>query len=250
MAMPVQLSQGEARTEVLLRLGFAQQGTAVLRNVNLVDAWIRQAMNQLAPEADWSDLYKELQIPLIDGQDTYEFPDETDIGSVDTVWITDTSGRMYQTQGGTQWQDFGGEGGQDEQYRIRTGRPQKWQILNREIRLYPAPLVATYPTLTMRYISRLPRLMEDGELLPFDSELIVQQAVVLGKRHYKHADIGQAMGDLARYLDRVKTKQRAPRTFTIGGRKSHFVTRPKEPNTIVSDSVGPDATFTDGWTPW
>lgn len=250
MALPVQLTLDEARIEVLQRLGFAQQGTAVLRNHNLIDSFIRQSMNQLAHEANWSDLYKELQIPLVDGQGRYEFPDEASIGQIDTIWVLDINNRAYQLAGGTQWQDFSGEGSQDSQYAEVTGEPRKWQIINRELRIYPAPNTDTYTNLNIRYVSRLPRLIEDSEYLPFDSELIVQQAVILGKRHYGMPGVSEAMGDLARYLDRVKTAQRESRVFNVGGSKSHFVTRAKEPDGMQRKSYGPNSTYSDGWNPW
>jgi hypothetical protein len=250
MALTQEMSLGEARIEVLGRLGFTEQGTAVLRNVNLVDSWIRKGMRKLVHKAEWSSMFLELQIPLIVGQDRYDFPDETAIGQIQAFWVHDTNNRPWPMSGGLRWQDLEGDPS-DETLRVKTGQPERWGIIDREIRIYPGP-TETWTLLNMQYVARLPKLIEDTESLPFDSELIIRQAVLYGMVHYGMPGISEEKQDFNDYLTDIRKQQREGRVFTVGGRKSHFVTRPKETNGFRyrGNFRGRNAPYTPGWNPW
>lgn len=250
MALPVEDTLGAVRIEVLKRLGFADQGTAVLRNVNLIDSWIRQSTKMMVHKAEWSSMSRSLLIPLTVGQDRYDFPDETDICQIGSFWIVDDQGRRWEMFGGLRFQDFDATP-DDTTLRVATGQPERWGVIDGEIRILPAP-TETFVNIDVYYISRLPKLIEDKELMPFDTELITQQAVLLGKIHYGMVGVSEARRELMDYLKEVRRQQREPRQFFVGGRKSHFITRAKETNGFrhKSDQIGRNAPWSPGWNPW
>ncbi len=251
MALVLENTLGDARIEVLTRLGFAEQGTAVLRNVNLVDSFIRKAARSLVHEADWAIMYRELEIPLIEGQDRYDFPDETETGQMDQIWCVDNNGKPWPMTSGIRWQDLEGDPADDTTFRVKTGQPERLRIINSEIQIYPAP-TDTFSHIQVSYVKRMPKLLEDIEILPFDSELIIQQAVIYGKVHYGMPGVREDERDKTKYLMHVKKQQRVGRVFTAGGRKSHFVTRPKETRgfRFRGNDIGRNAAWNPNWNPW
>jgi hypothetical protein len=248
MALASQYTLADARAEVMTRLGFADQGTAVTRGVKRINSFIQQATNELAVEVGWTDSRFELFIPLITGQDRYEFPDETKIGDF-TLEVVDKNGRRYSMAGGIQTQDWLGDS-TDPELLAKIGQPVRWRVVDREIQIIPAP-TDVFTRLAVFYSLRVPIYRDDGDLLPFDSEVIIQRAVILGKVHYQQPGVQEAMMMHVRYTARIIAKQGPGRVFNVGGRQSHYMRVQRVPlSGGNAGNVGPNVEYSDGWNPW
>jgi hypothetical protein len=247
MAFAAQYTLADARAEVMTRLGFADQGTAVTRGVKRINSFIQQAVNELVLEVNWTDMVHELRIPLIEGQDRYEFPDETQVGQL-SIQVEDINGLHHPMQGGIQQQDFLATPS-DTTLRAAIGQPVRWRYVDREIQIIPAPTVS-FVFLVVNYVRRTPILRDDADMLPFDSEAIIQRAVIHAKIHYQQPGIGESRQMHAMYLARVVAQQGPGRVFFIGGRKSFYITRDKRVPLGEPQHRGPWSSYSPDWTPW
>jgi hypothetical protein len=249
MALGVQLTLGAARSEVISRLGYQSRGASTSRLTGLIDSFINRAIRTLVFEVDWIELKHELVIPLVTGQNRYEFPDEVEIGGIWKFVVRDADECEYDLEGGIlNSQDAPGLPG-DETLRAVTGQPAIWRIIDREIELTPAP-TDTYVSLKIGYIRRVTKLTRDEDVLPFDSEAIIRQAEHYGRVHFALPGIGEFKEDFARYLFRIKSQQTEGRVFNAGGRKSHYVTRSKKVYRDSSNTAGRNVVWSPDWNPW
>ena len=253
MPLVPDITVADAIKEIAVRLGFADQGTARSRSTTRILSFIRQAMQELSKEIDWADNFFEVRVPLIAGQDRYEYPEESANGQVISVAVEYERGQRYVLQGGIRTQEFLGRPDPENEdgFTLPVGDPEFWRIVDREIQIRPAPIDITRTVSLVFQLQRIvPTTVETGTILPFDPELIIQRCVVLGRRHYQLPGQTDAERDYAAYLMRVKGKQRAAVTFFVGGRKSHYVTRNKEVYPNDWNGRGQNAPYTPNWTPW
>lgn len=240
----------DAITDVLQRTGFTAQGTATLTAQPRARTYLRQAMRELVNEATWDDLKADVRIPLVEGQDRYEFPEETYVGGIIEVAIEDDTGQHWPIDAGIRRHDRMPTPDADSTYRVATGRPDRWQIVDKEIELLPAP-TAQYVNLVVKHKRKLPSLNDGADFLPFEPELLIQRAVVLMKQHYQKPGVSDDDRAFRRYLLQRKRAQGEGRVFNVGGRKSHYVGRDKRvPRSGSRDSVGRNSTYAPGWNPW
>lgn len=251
MPLVPQTTVADAIKEIAIRLGFADQGTARTRSETRILSFIRQAIQELSVEVQWADNVFEIRIPLINGQDRYEYPEEAANGQVSAVFIEQARGQRYALEGGIRTQDFDSIPDNDSGYTVPVGRPNVWRVIDREIQIRPAPVDIT-DTVSLVFTIQMivPSVVELETTLPFDSELIYQRCVVLGRRHFQLPGQTDAERDFAQYLMRVKGKQGAARQFFVGGRKSFYVTRNKEVRPNRGNDTGQNAPYTPNWTPW
>jgi hypothetical protein len=250
MALGSRINVAAATKKIAVRLGFADQGTARTRADARIMEFISQSINELALE-HWADNTYEVRIPLIVGQDRYEYPEEANNGDVIGVECELQFGQRYALNGGIRRQDVGPRPS-DGSYRVQTGDPEDWRIIDGEVQIRPAPIdITRVPTLVVTLSLKIPETLEPGTLLPFDSELIIQRCTVLGRRHYQLPGLTDAETEYAAYITRVKARQGAAQTFFVGGNKSHFVTRNKEVRkNPFTRNVGNGAPYTPNWNPW
>lgn len=247
MATPQELSLSEVREEILIRLGFARSGGAVAKNKDLIDSLIRQSVRVLALEVPWQALVKELQIPLIQEQNRYEFPDESSIGGIQYVVAVDNTNRRWPMMSGIRPVSEVPTAAPDAP--VPTGIPTLWRTIDNEIEIQPAA-GENLAYLLIGYVAQTPQLRVDSEIMPFDSELIVQKAVVLGRIHYGRPGVAEGMRELERYMARVKARQNEPRDVSIGGATSDLLLPVRVNRVNANRAVGRNAVWTDGWTPW
>jgi hypothetical protein len=248
--MPIEpiVSLAGARTSVLTRCGFADQGTAAVRAVKRIDEFIREAMRELVHEADWVQMRKELRIELIEGQDRYDYPPEATTGQLLSITVEDEQERQHEITAGLRSYDLDGKPG-DTSLTVKIGQPSRYRFIDGEIQLYPAP-TARFINLVVFYIAKLPDLVDDNELLPFDGELIIRKATIKARRHFKQDVVPEELAEFERYLMRVKRQQNEARVFNVGGRQSHFLTRSKRVPRDQREIVGRNAPWSDDWNPW
>lgn len=251
MPLVPEMTVGDAIKEVATRLGFTDQGTARTRAESRIQSFIRQALSELAVEINWTDNLFEVRIPLINGQDRYEYPEEASNGSVQSIQVEWERGQRYDLEGGIRTQDMGPRP-DDGVNQVPIGDPEFVRIIDREIQIRPAPIDSTRTThLVITYQAAVPATIELTTQLPFDPELILQRCVVLGRRHYQLPGQDDATRDYLAYRDRVKARQGVSTNFFVGGMKSHFVTRNKQVRVNpFSRDRGNGAPYTPNWTPW
>jgi hypothetical protein len=249
--MPISdpVSVNDAITDVLQRAGFTSQGTATLTAQPRARTYLRQAMRELVGEATWDDLKADVRIPLTEGQDRYEYPEETYVGGILEVSVEDDRGRFWPIDGGIRRHDRMPTP-QDTTHRVATGRPNRWRVVDKEIEVLPAP-TAQYVNLVITFKRKLPSLNDGEDFLPFEPELLIQRATILMKLHYQKPGGSDDERSYRRYLLQRKRAQGEGRVFNVGGRKSHYVTRDKRvPRSGAYGEVGRGVSFTDGWNPW
>lgn len=251
MPLVSSMTVGDAIKEIAVRLGFTDQGTARSRAESRIQSFISQTISELAVECTWTDNLFEIRIPLVNGLDRYEYPEEASNGSVISFQIEWERGQRYDLEGGIRTQEFYARPN-DDSYTVPTGDPVYVRVIDREIQLRPAPIDVTRTVnllITLQYA--VPKVIEPGTLLPFDHELILQRCTVLGRRHFQLPGLEAAEKDYQIYLARVKARQGVSQTFFVGGMKSHFVTRDKHVRqNPLNRQLGNGAPFTPNWTPW
>jgi hypothetical protein len=245
MAAPQEQTLAEVRAEVLARLGFARAGSATVRNADLINSFIRQAVRTLALEVNWQSLFKELELVLVEGQTRYEFPDEASIGGIEYMVVIDASNRRWVMESGIRPQEVP---------TVSPGAtpmgdiPRLWRTINNEIEIQPSPS-ADALKLLVGYVAQVPQLVDDSEVMPFDSEAIIQKAVLLGRVHYDRPGVSEGAREFERYLARVKARQNEARDIANGGAMSALI-RPVAMQRLGSSNVGRDAVWSDSWRPW
>lgn len=252
MPLSPTVTLGEATDDVLEALGFADLGTARTRALRRVERFIRQAVAEIAPEAEWDGLRAELRIPLVQGQARYEFPEEVNVGDLGVPLVLRQDGSTYELTGGLRPQDRG-DVGPDQTYGVPTGAPDRFRFIDGEIELYPAPNpITAFTHLLFVYKKALPPLRDPDEQLPFEPELIIQRATWLGRVHYQKPGVDDIEKSFLKLLARLKAKQGPMRTFFVGGRKSHWITADKRVPRDGGDtpSVGTGAPAGPDWHPW
>lgn len=210
MALPLEDTLETARQKVLLRCGMAQQGS---HNANLqpvIDEFIRAAHHMFFHEVEWQALRSRKEITLIDGQQEYDFPDESDIGLLTDLYVVDNDDSPYGLEQSPtpssrwNWSDT-------------ASRPVWYEILDQAIRIYPKPDITEYPTLVISYLARESTLSEDTDRLQVDSDLVVQQATVDAKLHLHLPGTKQLQDQVAYLLRSIKAQHASGVVINLAG---------------------------------
>jgi hypothetical protein len=250
MPLDQQITVATAVTDVLERSGFAGQGTSALTAQPRVRAFLRQAAKELVNDAAWTELVGQLRIPLVEGQDRYEFPEESYLGGIIALTCELENGVQYPLTGGIRQQDWMPTPDPETTYRVAVGQPDRWRIVDKEIEILPAP-TATYINLVCYYRRALGPLTDPDELLPFEAELLIQRATILTMRFYQKPGSSDLERDFTKYKARRIAAQSVGRVFNVGGRKSHYVTRDKRvPRGGAYGVTGRNASYGPTWNPW
>jgi len=234
VAIRPQKSLGEVRAEVLKRIGFRATASSASTNNATVDSYIRATVEELALDISFLELKRTVNIELVPEQATYSWPDEAGIGGIIGVWVLDSNGRSWPIEQGTIPHDDPASIPED------AGRPRVIEYVDREIRLSPAP-DADWASLELRVELELPPLIDDAELMPFNSELIIRGASAMSADHYGRANAKVLQ---ARYVAMQRSvrgsQQGCVVVSTIGPMNQNPVT----------PTVGNGAQYTERWKPW
>jgi len=221
MPLDLQITLSEARAEVLNRVGMGAQGDQTQPAHPLVDSFIRQAQRDVYFEADWIEIRKFTDIPLIALQADYDWPDDTEPGQIIRMTVLNDDNREETLVGGIRPVD---------RSRVRNltdgGLPALFGLHDGIIELLPFPSV-DWVTLKIEYLAKPSRLINDVDRLSFDSELIIRMAVVFTKDHYGMDNVKDE-ARLVRYIDHIRAQQSDGGGFQLGGSQSHYVRRGAE----------------------
>lgn len=246
MAFALPLTLAEARRSVAVRLNFGPQADASLDMRALLDEFVRRAARELLLEADWVELQVELAYETVPAQHLYDWPDNMDLGRIESIFVVDKEGREFPLEPGlrdyerNQW-DSKGEV-------ERAGLPLRYEVVNEDLRIYPAPS-DQYPEIHFRgYMTPRPPLKSEDRI-PVDHEALIQKATAIGKKHFSMPDAQQADLDVALYLSRVRPTESDHSGFRIGGHfSSKFLPTTRRTGSARRRSWGQNGWW-EGWTP-
>lgn len=236
MALPVELTLDEARQEVLLGIGVSNKPSEVPNLLPQIDFRIRQAQTLIYNDADWVPLDLSVQIPITEGQDVYDWPDDAAPGKVDRVIAarTDTDPIRVHTL-------TPGIIPEMRNFVSSNGNPTHYTYQDRVIKIFPIP-DEKWGFLQLDYIQRLEPLVNANDRLSIDSTAVVLKAIILQKVQQRQSGVPELAADLIKYIKQLQRNN---------GTKEPFDMRLRRP--VVSAGrlgIGRNAAYTENWVPW
>ena len=246
MTTTLELTLAEARTEVLNRLGMGTQAGTTMGAHPLIDSFLNSSQRQLVFEADWVGLRRHTEIQLQDLQGTYDWPDEVEPGQIVHLVAIDTGGHEEPLQGGIRSVD------RERRRNATEGtRPKLYDYHDGVIELLPLPN-AVWTHLRVEYVATANRLVDHTDRLAFDSEAILQMAVILAKSHFGHSvtEIDRSERMFREYVKRIRAQQSNKGGFQFGGNQSRYQSRGGTRDRMATRSRSRRGVYFHGETPW
>lgn len=214
MAFPLPPTLNEIRQATAVRLNFgpqAQQGDAMR---DLLTEFVQRASRELYVYARWVELRVRYDISLVNAQSAYDWPDNMDPSRLERLMVLDNDGYEFELAADIRPSERSEYTDGDNPEDL----PLRYEIVNKELRIYPPPDTTEYPTLRIEGFERptLPR--NNNDRIPMDREALIQRATLIGKLHFGHEDAGRAEAMHKDYLERIKPVQAAAATLQVGGR--------------------------------
>lgn len=215
-AIPPTLAEVRKSTAILLNFGAQAAQAGSLRE--LLDEFIRQAARDVALEFPHAELRFREDIDLIDGQSIYDWPDNLDPGRLERVTVVTDSNKEYALRSDIQphersmWTQ-----GDDPR-----SAPVRYEIINQDLNILPAPDTETYKTLRIEGYARDISPTHNDDKIPVDKQALILMSVAYGKAHFQHADALAAAQKAKEYIKRLRPMVSEGAVFRIGG---HFSTK-------------------------
>jgi hypothetical protein len=172
MALPPPATLAAIRSEVFLRCTINTGGDRGARALGLVDSMIRRSVRELTVKAPWLRLTSSITIDLVDDVSTYDFPDSMDPGKYAEVLVRNaTTEKLLPLS-------------PDPSQRNRnallesSGQPRYYWFDDQQLNVSPKPDTDYWDQLTIRGYLRAGELVNDTDLVPIDSEAVVQRAEI------------------------------------------------------------------------
>lgn len=200
MALPTNRNLGDLRQELLVRLGFAQQGSKAGPKILSSNSFLARSQYQLYWMIDWKYIITTHDEPSGVGQRFYDWPDNCDPLQLMNMVCEDTSsgstGNISYMTEGIDWKD--------DNYATPNSRPRKYERRD-QIEIWP-PADHTNYIIRLEYVKRLGRFTQDSDLATIDADLILLHALTLAKAHGKAPDAGLYQTEMVTLLRNLKTK--------------------------------------------
>lgn len=247
MALALTPTLQETRQDVLVRTGYATSGNKAAAVQGVVDSFIRAAQRELYVRMNWTMNQKRISIPLVTGQQEYDWPDDLEPGDIRTITVVHSNGHEYDVQMGlrTHERDSARTDGV-----VQNTRPILATYVDRIIELWPAPS-DDYVSLTVDYQLGMTALTDEQDRLVVDGEACTQLATMKFKRHLgldvQNADVAT----FERYLNDLSARQSTGEGFQIGGHQS-MRNAVQKVNRVATQArfVGNNTPYDTGWNPW
>jgi hypothetical protein len=215
MAFVLPPTLAEVRAAVATRLSFGKQAARSPAMKDLLDEFIRRATREVVLEAHWVELRVRYENDFIDGQDTYDFPDNMEVGRLERLIVVSKDGDEYEMMPDIH---------PVERARLTSGTepkdmPVRYEIVNQEIKVVPPPDAEQYPTLAIEGYTRPADPQNNDDRIPVDKEALIQWATALGKAHFQKTTEELTLRPVKDFLKRVRATQTDGSSVQIGG---HF----------------------------
>jgi hypothetical protein len=203
---------GALRYDLATRLGFTTQGNVAQRQIPILDSFIRTAQYVLYQDLPAHLFYKIATLPVGIGQELYNLPADFEpnkphqflycgvqginpLQSRDLFSIHDsTCSSSTSVPADTPWQ-----------LGLRGGIPRFYAISNQQFLLSPvADEAAAKGSIRIQYCTKLPALVNDGDVLLLPYEPVFLLALAEAKAHYQQPDVGQVAQLFERVLKRLR----------------------------------------------
>lgn len=258
MALSIAPRLSEVRRAVAVRCHMGPQAERSPGFRAELDEWVREAFHTIVNEADFLVLKVALETDLIHGQHAYDIPDGMKVGDIDQVLVraapqSTGNGKQvleeYPLMAGVREYERNAwampapdpETGEQED---RTGLPIRYEIIDQNFMVYPAPNTELYDTLIVRGYRMPPEPVHDDDRVEVDKEALIRLATAIGKSARRLPDAQDARARYETYVAKVRGNESEGETLRIGGgfsRKFPYV-RPRR-------NVGPDYSRYPFWTP-
>jgi hypothetical protein len=215
MALKEQPTLGEMIGEVLAGLNMGAQGVLTAELHPLIARNLRDAQAYLWSEYRWLQNRTKVSVELVANETDYDIPDAFDPGSIRNVYCRSNRGSNTM-----EWDLEAGIETRDRNLVVSEpsgdGIPYAYDIVERVIRVQPAPRGETPPTMWIEMDTGVAPLIDDGERPSVDGRAMVMLATITTKESRRIPVGATEKAMLDRYVASQRTKQRPGRVFTIG----------------------------------
>lgn len=238
MALPPVATLVDVRKAVAIRCNFGNQPQRVKQVQPVLDEYIQESHAFLAGLCDWTVGLRFASIPLVDGEQEYDFPDDCLPGNIDQITVVDTNGFEHELQFGMRPQE------RNSAVITAKSQPLRIEIFNGVMKLWPPPDVSSWPSMQIRYRATALRPMKDTDTIVVDMETLVKFAAHKVRKHFGMPEL-ESPQELDEYLKIMVAQQSDGEVFGFIGMQSFKNRRPKlnRINANVSPVSGP------GWNP-
>ena len=199
----------ELRNSVLVRGGYSVTGGQAADAYPLVDELLRKSQRELHLEAPWLAQRVRETYSLVTDQAVYDTPDDALMSRLGRLAVINDSGNEFDLAAM--------HGASLRNVTKSSGMPVAYEIVDRAIRLYPAP-TSTWVTLVIEYYQNPSALIAETDRTNVDPEALIQRAAYLLKRHTGlGGDYKADRDDHMRYLQRTAQEQGEIRAFSMTG---------------------------------
>ena len=201
MALPLQRTLGELRSDIQVRLGFGMAGQSGVVNAPLIDSMLRSAQNQLYEQFDLSELRKVETRLTGQNQQFYDYPADCNVARMTGLFIN-WSGQFHELHEGIETLN--------RQLPAST-IPLRYERRD-QIELWPVPQ-AQY-TFRIEYIKMLGAFVANSDRCTLPDEIVYLHALTNAKAHYRQPDSKEYASQLEAMMVRIKARQRGNKTYT------------------------------------
>lgn len=214
MALPAPRSLTDVRREVAVGCNLGAQPQRTKQYQPVIDRLIRECHAYLCRLTEWDIAANRMvEIPLVNGVNTYDFPDDCPPAYIDTMVVVNA------TTGEEQEMESGMRANERNTAKNANGQPLRWELLNGSMVIYPSPDTASWNKIRIYYHVKEVALNDDEDLIACDFDLLVKYAV-----RKVRASLGMPMlesdQEMQDYIDSAVASQGDGEIFHFGGKKS------------------------------
>jgi hypothetical protein len=227
MALPTSPTLEDIRAAVLSRIG--ARANSDKRLVAFLNEEIRSAHTRLYIRHWWARRRLVVPIPLIEGRQRYDIPDQL-TPQFEHVWIeTDTGGTLEISQHvPTPVERDALLRGVDEDGNPIVSTPSCWWVEDDMLTLGPMPDTEVYPQLVVQGMERENPVVNDGHRIRLDRELLILHVVRAAQDTYGE-DSTRTANTILEYEDDLRGDAAERETFSLGSQNG--LSRNKAPLT-------------------
>lgn len=220
MALALQHTLGELRSEMITRLGFGAQGAAAGNIAVTVDSFLRNAQNYLYWKYEFNVLRKTYNWTAVAGQTLYDWPD--DMEPRKAIGLRVLFNGIWQPM--AEGIDYYHDTVVDTRY-----VPRRYDR-RAQLEIWPQP-DGTY-TIRADYYQRLVRFTQDNDRCTMDDHLVFTLALGRAKRHYKHDDAQDYFNEITDLTRQLQLAAHGDKRYVVGE-----VVETPEPRPVVIDYI-------------